>query len=141
MVEKHPGQSGAISTALALMLTALFFISFLVGRNGVSLGQTLEVLASTLLGKASVNPEMVQSVILKVRAPRIIAAVLVGGSLAVAGAVYQGLFRNPMVSPDILGASSGAGHPPPGPDDRGPQLQNPAACFFSHRRHLFAGSG
>ena len=41
--------------------------------------------------------------------PRIVAAVLIGAALAVAGAVYQGLFKNPMVSPDILGASSGAG--------------------------------
>jgi len=40
--------------------------------------------------------------------PRICAAILVGSALAVAGATYQGLFRNPMVSPDILGASAGA---------------------------------
>lgn len=109
-MEKRSGHSGAgMIAVLTLLLAGLFFASFLVGRYGVSLGQTLEVLFSALLGKESVNPEMVQSVILKVRAPRIIAAVLVGGSLAVAGSVYQGLFRNPMVSPDILGASSGAG--------------------------------
>ena len=46
--------------------------------------------------------------ILLVRGPRVIAAVLVGAALAVAGAAFQGLFRNPLVSPDILGASSGA---------------------------------
>lgn len=40
--------------------------------------------------------------------PRIFAAILVGSSLSVSGATYQGLFRNPMVSPDILGASAGA---------------------------------
>lgn len=40
--------------------------------------------------------------------PRTLGAVLVGGSLAAAGAVYQGIFRNPLVSPDLLGASSGA---------------------------------
>ncbi|MCL1632530.1 iron ABC transporter permease [Sporolactobacillus sp. CPB3-1] len=41
--------------------------------------------------------------------PRIIAALIIGGALSVAGSSYQGLFRNPMVSPDILGASGGAG--------------------------------
>ena len=50
----------------------------------------------------------VESVILQVRGPRVLAAVLVGAALAVAGTAFQGLFRNPLVSPDILGASSGA---------------------------------
>ena len=48
------------------------------------------------------------TVIWLVRMPRIIAAMLIGGALSVSGATYQGLFRNPMVSPDILGASAGA---------------------------------
>ena len=48
------------------------------------------------------------TVIWRVRMPRIFAAILVGSSLSVSGATYQGLFRNPMVSPDILGASAGA---------------------------------
>jgi iron complex transport system permease protein len=46
--------------------------------------------------------------VLLVRGPRVVAAVLVGAALAVAGTAFQGLFRNPLVSPDILGASSGA---------------------------------
>ena len=44
-----------------------------------------------------------------IRLPRILAAMLVGASLSLAGASFQGLFRNPLVSPDILGVSSGAG--------------------------------
>ena len=50
----------------------------------------------------------VETVILHVRGPRVLAAALVGAALAVAGTAFQGLFRNPLVSPDILGASSGA---------------------------------
>src|SRR5262249_56724095 len=50
----------------------------------------------------------VQSVILQVRGPGVRAPLLVGAALAVAGTAFQGLFRNPLVSPDILGASSGA---------------------------------
>ena len=53
-------------------------------------------------------PPAVENVILHIRGPRVIAAVLVGAALAVAGTAFQGLFRNPLVSPDILGASSGA---------------------------------
>ncbi|MBP6115347.1 MAG: iron chelate uptake ABC transporter family permease subunit, partial [Neisseriaceae bacterium] len=49
------------------------------------------------------------TVIMQVRLPRILAAVAVGAALAVAGAAYQGMFRNPLVSPDILGVSAGAG--------------------------------
>ena len=45
---------------------------------------------------------------MQVRGPRVLAAALVGAALAVAGTAFQGLFRNPLVSPDILGASSGA---------------------------------
>ena len=53
-------------------------------------------------------PETVETVVFKVRGPRVLASMTVGGALAVSGAVYQGLFRNPLVSPDILGVSSGA---------------------------------
>jgi iron complex transport system permease protein len=48
-------------------------------------------------------------VIWELRLPRIIAAMLVGAALSAAGATYQGMFRNPLVSPDILGVSAGAG--------------------------------
>ena len=50
-----------------------------------------------------------QKVVLTVRFPRIMAAILVGGALSVSGASYQTLFKNPMVSPDLLGVSAGAG--------------------------------
>jgi len=48
-------------------------------------------------------------VVFRIRLPRLIAAMLIGGGLAIAGASFQGLFRNPLVSPDILGVSAGAG--------------------------------
>ena len=53
-------------------------------------------------------PAAVENVIWQVRGPRVLAAALVGAALAVAGTAFQGLFRNPLVSPDLLGASSGA---------------------------------
>ena len=53
--------------------------------------------------------ENASTVILNVRLPRIFAAVLIGAGLAMSGGAYQGMFRNPLVSSDILGASAGAG--------------------------------
>ena len=95
----------AIATGV---LIAGLLLAFTVGRYPVSLGELMSVLLAKLSGgRADVAPA-VESVILQVRGPRVLAAVLVGSALAVAGTAFQGLFRNPLVSPDILGASSGA---------------------------------
>jgi iron complex transport system permease protein len=93
----------------AVLLVLLFFISLLIGRYHVTPEDVFKVFYSKLFKTDCNVSEMVQSVIIKVRIPRIFAAVLIGGALSAAGAVYQGLFKNPMVSPDILGASAGAG--------------------------------
>jgi iron complex transport system permease protein len=93
--------------ALAILLAGLV-VAFTVGRYPVSLGELIEVLAARLTGRPSAAPAAVENVILLVRGPRVLAAVLVGAALSVAGTAFQGLFRNPLVSPDILGASSGA---------------------------------
>jgi iron complex transport system permease protein len=61
-----------------------------------------------LSGRTSDVPAAAQNVIFLVRGPRVLAAALVGAALSVAGTAFQGLFRNPLVSPDLLGASSGA---------------------------------
>ena len=95
----------AIATAV---LIAGLLLAFTVGRYPVSLAELANVLFSKITAhRADVSPA-VESVIMQVRGPRVLAAVLVGAALAVAGTAFQGLFRNPLVSPDILGASSGA---------------------------------
>src|SRR5262250_3589594 len=94
---------------IALGLLALgLLVAFTVGRYPVTLADLMEVLVSRLAGRPTEVPPAVESVILQVRGPRVLAAMLVGAALAVAGTAFQGLFRNPLVSPDILGASSGA---------------------------------
>ena len=93
--------------ATAVLIAGLLF-AFTVGRYPVSLSDLLNVLLAKMTGQTADVPAAVQSVVLQVRGPRVLAAVLVGGALAVAGTAFQGLFRNPLVSPDILGASSGA---------------------------------
>jgi iron complex transport system permease protein len=95
----------AIATAV---LIAGLLLAFTVGRYPVSLGDLLTVLLAKVTGQTAGVPTAVQSVVLQVRGPRVLAAALVGAALAVAGTAFQGLFRNPLVSPDILGASSGA---------------------------------
>ena len=95
----------AIATAV---LMAGLLLAFTVGRYPVSLGDLLTVLVAKVTGQTADVPTAVQSVVLQVRGPRVLAAALVGAALAVAGTAFQGLFRNPLVSPDILGASSGA---------------------------------
>jgi iron complex transport system permease protein len=93
--------------ALAVLVVGLLF-AFSVGRYPVSIGDLLNVAAAKLSGRPSDVSAPVQNVILLVRGPRVLAAALVGAALSVAGAAFQGLFRNPLVSPDLLGASSGA---------------------------------
>jgi iron complex transport system permease protein len=93
--------------SFAALLAALL-LAFTVGRYPINLGDLFGVIAGKLTGHAPNVPPAVENVIWQVRGPRVIAASLVGAALAVAGTAFQGLFRNPLVSPDILGASSGA---------------------------------
>jgi iron complex transport system permease protein len=96
-----------LAVALIVLIAGLI-VAFTVGRYPVSLAELFEVLRAHLTGQPSGVPPAAENVILLVRGPRVLAAVLIGSALAVAGAAFQGLFRNPLVSPDILGASSGA---------------------------------
>ena len=82
--------------------------SMLVGRYGLSVDKLLHMLWTRLTGGAADWSVSDEKVVFAIRLPRIAAAVLVGAALAVSGTAYQGMFRNPMVSPDILGASTGA---------------------------------
>jgi iron complex transport system permease protein len=93
--------------ALLILVAGLAF-AFTLGRYPIGLGDVFDVLAARLTGGTAHVPPAVESVIMHVRGPRVLAAALIGAALAVAGTAFQGLFRNPLVSPDILGASSGA---------------------------------
>ena len=104
-----PARSALPGFAIAIaVLIAGLVLALTVGRYPVSLGDLIGVLLAKAGGpRGDVSPA-VESVIWQVRGPRVMAAMLVGAALAVAGTAFQGLFRNPLVSPDILGASSGA---------------------------------
>jgi len=91
------------------MLLIAAVISLGVGRYKIPLNQIIDILRSWITGKTDFKNNPLQVVVLLVRGPRILLCMLVGAALSVSGAAYQGLFKNPMVSPDILGVSAGAG--------------------------------
>lgn len=93
---------------LSLMLLFVFLVSFSLGRYGVPLSQLVKILLSRIFDIPKTWTDNMETVVFSIRLPRILLGCLVGGSLSVAGASYQGVFKNPMASPDILGASSGA---------------------------------
>jgi iron complex transport system permease protein len=93
--------------ALATLLVVLVAGASLVGAYPLSLGDILAAIGRRLTGAAPLG--QIDTVLFEVRLPRVVAAVLIGAALAAAGAAYQTLFRNPLVSPDILGVSTGAG--------------------------------
>jgi iron complex transport system permease protein len=93
--------------ALAATLAILVLAAALVGAFPLTLGEMLAAMGRRLTGAPAVG--QIDTVLFEVRLPRVFAAVVVGAALAGAGATYQTLFRNPLVSPDILGVSTGAG--------------------------------
>lgn len=94
--------------AAAVALFGIIAVAFSVGRYPISVSDLLRVLWSWLGGAPHGLDPAIETVVLQIRGPRVMAALLVGAALAAAGAAYQNLFRNPLVSPDILGVSSGA---------------------------------
>lgn len=91
-----------------LVLFVLIVLALATGRFAVPIGDVLGILGAQPLGLPVRADPAMQTVILQIRLPRVLAALVVGAALAAAGATYQGLFRNPLVSPDILGVSAGA---------------------------------
>ena len=100
---------GFAVAGLFALLTALFFLSFLIGGYPLGAKAVWDILTASLRGLEPYWESAAWKVVFQVRIPRILLAVLVGGGLSVSGASYQTLFKNPMVSPDILGVSAGAG--------------------------------
>ncbi|MBP2626849.1 MAG: putative transporter permease protein [Firmicutes bacterium] len=93
---------------LPVVLAAVALVSFTVGSYPVPIETVINIIAAKFADiPRNWTPDM-EIVVWKIRLPRILAAMLVGAALSAAGAAYQGLFKNPMVSPGILGVSAGA---------------------------------
>jgi iron complex transport system permease protein len=91
-----------VAVALSALVAAAA-ASLALGAIDVPLGEV----ADALLGRADPGPA--QQIVLKLRLPRMVDAVLVGAALGVAGALLQGALANPLASPDVIGVTAGSG--------------------------------
>lgn len=99
-----------VMPALAALLVATILVSVTLGRYDLSVPQVAAILLDNVIPVETVTWEPVQELVVEqVRLPRILAAVVIGFGLAVSGAALQGMFRNPLVDPGIIGVTSGAG--------------------------------
>ena len=106
---KRPGvKTSGILILLLLLLLAGFLFSMHVGMYPIRPSEVFELIRVRLTGGKTGIDESTQQVFYNWRLPRLAAAMLIGGALSVSGASYQGIMRNPIVAPDILGAGSGA---------------------------------
>ena len=86
----------------------LFFASFLLGRYPISPIDVINTILCPIFPQLEVS-STITTIVFEIRLPRIIAALIVGAALAMAGAAFQSIFKNPLVSSDLLGVSNGAG--------------------------------
>ncbi len=105
---KRRNKGRLINAALFVLLLILILICLCVGKYSISPGECLHILAGKLLHMEPAWDRMDENLLMGVRLPRTMATVIVGAALALSGAVYQGIFKNPLVSPDFLGVSAGA---------------------------------
>ena len=96
------GSLPLIAVGIVLVITAAA-----VGPYTIPPSHTIDILFAQIGAAQSTAPETEQAIIASIRLPRIILALIVGAALGVSGAVMQGLFRNPMADPGIIGVSTG----------------------------------
>ena len=106
---KNRGRFWLVMLVLLLCLVGLFFLSFLIGTYPIGPAAVWDIIRSRFMAVAVYWEDVMAQIVLQVRLPRILLGILVGGALSISGASYQTLFKNPMVSPDLLGVSAGAG--------------------------------
>ena len=98
----------SVNTILILLPIFIFFLSFLIGRYPLTPVEVVMTILAKVFPSLQVSATAT-TIVWDIRLPRIVAAILVGAALSVAGAAFQGTFKNPLVSPDILGVSAGSG--------------------------------
>ena len=103
----HPLKHLTLTVVALTLLIVIAVGAMAVGRAMLSPDTVIDALWQLATGDGD-TPLVSRNIVLNVRLPRVVAAAMIGGALAISGSAYQGLFRNPMVSPDILGASTGA---------------------------------
>ncbi len=107
-IERTKRKSRAVLAGLFLLLLVAILGSLCIGKYSVTVSESLRIIFGKLFGTAGDWSAMTEKVVIMLRLPRVLAVILVGSSLSLSGAVYQGVFQNPLVSPDFLGVSSGS---------------------------------
>jgi iron complex transport system permease protein len=98
-----------VAAVLVVLPCLLVVLSLFLGRYPIPPATMLRVLASRVLPIPVTWPDTVETVVFNIRLPRVLLALGVGAGLSISGAAFQGMFQNPLVSPDILGVTAGAG--------------------------------
>ncbi len=93
---------------LLTLLILLSIFSLSLGQYDLSINQIINFFLFKLGFGSIENSQVMQNVIIEIRFPRVIASILIGASLAISGVAFQSMFKNPLVSPGILGVLSGA---------------------------------
>lgn len=97
-----------IILTLSTILIILSLFSLTLGQYDLSIKQIIDFLFYKLGFGEVQNSQLIQNIIVGIRFPRVVASILIGASLAISGVAFQSMFRNPLVSPGILGVLSGA---------------------------------
>jgi iron complex transport system permease protein len=98
-----------LQTVLILLLLSVAIIALMLGQVNISPVEVVKILLARILPLEQTWSPTIEAVIWDVRVPRLLAGIFVGAGLSISGASFQGLFRNPLVSPHILGVTAGAG--------------------------------
>ena len=85
---------------LIVLPLAIFYISLFVGRYPISPLTVIQVMLSKIFPIEPSWAETIENIIFRIRLPRTLLAMFVGSALSISGASFQGMFRNPLVSPD-----------------------------------------
>ena len=102
------GRARVVTAALVLLLLAVCMISVCVGPSGLSTAEVAGLLSDALAGRFDAINTVNHVILFDIRIPRTLLGAMVGAALALAGAMMQGLFRNPLADPGLVGVSAGA---------------------------------
>lgn len=108
-MDDRKGRFGFFMVIAAALVAALFIASLSVGRFPIHPRLIIEILFGPGGDQVPREVALATSVVLNIRLPRVIMALVAGAGLGITGAVYQGVFRNPLVSPGVVGVTAGAG--------------------------------
>jgi iron complex transport system permease protein len=104
----RPLTAGQLIAGSAALLGVAAFLSLAIGSTGITLTALPRVIAAMVTGAADATTAREQLVLLDIRLPRLLLGLFVGSALAVSGAMMQGMFRNPLADPGLVGVSAGA---------------------------------